>query len=128
MSIGIKYHNRYVTAKKSSATVDAILAYIYRKEDLLNRCGRYAESVISGLVDLGLVKKVLSKKGTFYFKTDKAKNYKAIDFAKEFLWAFHNSIDRQIKNHKKYILCFDKNIETGNGLVDIDDAIKKGYV
>lgn len=124
----IKYRKRYISAQKSSATVDAVLAYIYRKEDLLSRCSKYADSVVLGLVDLGLIKKVLSKKGTFYFKTDKAQNFKAIDFAKEFLWAFHNSLDRQIKNHKKYILCFDKDIKTGHGLVDIDTAIKKGYV
>ena len=119
---------RYVSAEKSSATIDAVLGYIYRKEDLLSRCGKYADNVIDGLVDLGLIKKVLSKKSTFYFKTEKAQNFKAIDFAKEFLWAFHNSLDRQIKNNKRFILCFDKDIKTGHGLVDIDIAIKKGYV
>jgi len=123
-----KKYKRYINAKKSSATLDSILAYIYRKHDLLSRCGNYANKVIDGLVDLKLVKKVTSKKGTYYFKTDKSKNFKAKDFAKEYLWAFHNSLDRQIQNNKKFILCFDEDIEAGHGLVDIDTAIKNGYV
>jgi len=119
---------RYVQVKKSSHTLDSILASIYRKHDLLGRCGRYAETVINGLVDLQLVKKVISKKGTFYFKTDKSENFKAIDFAKAFLWAYHNPLDREIQNNKKLILCFDNEIKTGHGLVEIEIAIKKGFV
>ena len=113
--------------KKRSATLDAVLTFIYRKEILLSNV-RYANSVIKGLLDLNLVKKVFSKKGTFYFKTDKAESFKAIDFAKEYLWAYHNPIDRQLKNDRKLILCFDNEIKTGHGLVEIDKAIKKGYV
>lgn len=124
----VRARKRYISGNKSSATVDAILAYIYRKNDLINRCGTYADRVIDGLIDLGLLKKVLSKKGTFYFKTDKAQNYKAVDFAKEFLWAYHNPLDRQEQNGKKLILCFDKEINDGHGLVDIELAIKKCYV
>lgn len=119
---------RYIQNKASSATLAAVLAYVYRKDDLLSLCGRYGENVMVGLVDLGLVKKVDSQKGTFYFKTEKAENFKAVDFAKEFLWAFHNSLDRQIQNNKRLILCFDKEIDSGQGLVDIETAIKKGYV
>lgn len=119
---------RYITKTKSSHTLDAVLAYIYRKEDLMNRCGRYADTVIDGLVDLGLLNKVISKKGTFYFKTDKAQGFKAIDFAKRFLWAYHNPLDRLIKNNKKLILCFDDEIKDGHGLVEIEFAIKKGFV
>ncbi|MEA2098933.1 MAG: hypothetical protein U9P72_02250 [Campylobacterota bacterium] len=121
-------YKRYVNAKKSSVTLDSVLAYIYRKQDLMSRCGSKGDEVVKGLIDLGLIRKVISKKGTFYFNTDKSKNFKAVDFAKEFLWAFHNSIDRQIQNNKRYILCFDKDIETGQGLVDIEVAIKNGYV
>ncbi|WP_294963409.1 hypothetical protein [Sulfurimonas sp.] len=119
---------RYISAKSSSATVSSVLYYVYRKEDLFSQCGRYGEAVIKGLEELGLIKKVLSKKGTFYFKTDKSKDFKAVDFAKEYLWNFHNSIDRKITNGKKYILCFNKNIEAGHKLVEIDEAIKKCYV
>lgn len=119
---------RYISIKKSSSTLDAVLAYVYRKQDLLSRCGNYTSTVINGLVDLGLVKKVTTKRDTFYFKTDKAQNFKAVDFAKEFLWAFHNSLDRQIQNGKRLILCFDEEIENGCGLVEVEEAIKKGYV
>lgn len=121
-------YRRYIKVKRSSATIAAVLYYVYRKHELFSQCGRRGETVINGLEELGLIKKVLSKKGTFYFKTDRSKNFKAIDFAKEFLWAFHNSLDRQIKNNKKYILCFDQEIETGHGLVEIEEAIKKCYV
>ncbi len=120
--------NRYTNENKHSPTVDAVLAYIYRKQDLLSRCGKYAEKVIDGLVDLGLVKKVDSRKGIFYFKTDRATSFKAVDFAREFLWAYHNPTDRTIQNNHKMILCFDNEIETGHGLVDIDKAIRRAYV
>lgn len=106
----------------------AVLAYIYRKEELLSQCGRYGERVIDGLVELGLVKKVSSKKGTFYFKTEKSETFKTIEFAKEFLWAYHNTIYRQIQNGKKYILCFDSTLPAGQGLVEIEEAIKKNYI
>jgi len=119
-----KLQKRYVTAKKSSATLDAILGYVYRKKELLNRCGRYANSVIDGLCELGLLKEVQTKKDTFYFSTDKAKNFKAIDFAKEFLLAFHNSTER---NDEK-ILVFDSELPNGNALVEVTEAIKKGMV
>ncbi len=124
----MRFRKRYITANKSSSTLDAVLAYVYRKEDLLRRCGNYANTVVDGLVDLGLVKKVTTKKDTFFFKTDKAQNFKAIDFAKEFLWAYHNSIDRQIQNTKRFILCFDKDLPNGCKLVEIEEAVKKGYV
>lgn len=119
---------RYVTTSSPSATMSAILGYVYNKEELLSHCGRYAHNVIEGLVELNLVRKVISKKGTFYFKTDQSKNFKAIDFAKGYLWAFHNSLDRQIKEGKKYILCFDSRLKTGSDLVEIEEAIKKRYV
>jgi len=121
--------NRFITVEYStSATLVAILAYIYRKDNLLSQCGRYAESVISGLCSLNLIKKVSSKKGTFYFKTEKAQDFKAIDFAKEYLWAFHNTSERTIKQGKRYILCFDKSLPNGRDLVELEDAIKKNYI
>jgi len=113
---------------KTSHSVDAVLAYIYRKEDALNRCGRYAKNVIEGLLKLDYIKKVSSKKGTYYFKTEKSQHFKAIDFAKEYLWNFHNAEYRQVINGKKYILCFNDDIEKGSGLIEINTALKKGYV
>lgn len=118
--------SRTFTAEYStSATLVAVLAYIYRKENLLSQCGRYANSVLDGLVSLNLVKKVQSPKGTFYFKTEKAQDFKAIDFAKEYLWAFHNASERAIKQGKRYILCFDKSLPNGRDLVELEEAIKK---
>lgn len=119
---------RYTRIEKHSPTVDAVLAYIYQKQDLLSRCGEYASRVIEGLVDLGLVKKVDSKKGTFYFKTDKSLGFKAIDFAKEFVWAYHNPTERTVQDNHKMILCFDNEIDSGHGLVDIEKAIRRAYV
>ena len=119
---------RYVPSKKTSHTLDAILANIYQKHSLKSHCGRYADSVMSGIVSLGLVKKVVSKKGTYYFKTEKSKNFKAIDFAKEFLWFFHNSSLRVKKNGERFIYCYDEEIDNGSGLVDLEKAIKRGYV
>ena len=115
---------RYINAQKSSATLDAILAYVYRKQELLKRCGRYAETVIDGLCELGILKKVQNKKGTFYFSTDKAKNFKAKDFAKEFLLAFHNP---EYKDGSS-ILVFDSNLIDGRQLLDVDEAIRRGLV
>jgi len=122
-----KYSNSYkrcITAEKSSATLDAVLAYIYRKSGLLNRCGKYAESVIDGLLSLGFVKKVESRKGIFYFSTDKAKNFKAIDYAREYLLAFHNPEYRKDKK----ILVFDSEFPNGKSFVEAEEAIKKGYI
>jgi len=121
------YRKRYITAQKSSTTLDAVLAYIYRKENLKNRCGKYADMVINGLVELDLVKKVTTKE-TFYFKTEKSKNFKAIDFAKEFLWAYHNTENRILKDGEKYIYCFDESIKDGRGLIQIENAIKRGVI
>jgi len=115
---------RYITAKKSSATLDAVLGYIYCKKELLQRCGRYAEQVISGLCKLEIVKEVHTKKGTFYFSTEKAKNFKAKDFAREFLLAFHNP---QYKDGNK-ILVFDSQFPDGKALMEVEEAIRKGIV
>ena len=126
---GIKKSSRVFTAEYStSATMTAILAFVYRKENLLSQCGRYASSVLDGLMSLNLVKKVESKKGTYYFKTEKSENFKAIDFAKEYLWAFHNTSERTIKQGKRFIFCFDKSLPNGKGLVEIEEAIKKNMV
>lgn len=126
---GLKKSSRVFTAEYStSATLVAVLAFVYRKENLLSQCGRYANSVLDGLTELGLIKQVNSKKGTFYFKTEKSENFKAIDFAKEYLWAFHNASKRTIKQGKRYILCFDKSLPNGRGLVEIEEAIKKNMV
>jgi hypothetical protein len=126
---GLKKSSRVFTAEyQTSATLVAVLAYIYRKENLFSQCGRYANSVIEGLASLNLVKKVESKKGTFYFKTEKSENFKAIDFAKEYLWAFHNASERAIKQGKRYILCFDKSLPNGKDLVELEEAIKRNIV
>lgn len=123
------FKSRVFTAEYSaSATLVAVLAYIYRKENLLSQCGRYANNVMEGLKELGLIKQVNSKKGTFYFKTEKAQDFKAIDFAKEYLWAFHNASERTIKQGKRYILCFDKSLPNGKDLVELEEAIKKNIV
>jgi len=115
---------RYITANTSSATLDAVLAFIYRKQDLLNRCGRYADRVIDGLCELGLIKRVQNKKGTFYFSTDEAKEFKAIDFAKRFLLAYHNPEYTQDTK----ILVFSELLSDGKDLIDVTQAIKKGLV
>jgi len=115
---------RYINAQKSSATLDAVLAYVYRKQEILNRCGRYANCVISGLCELGILREVQSKKGTFYFSTDKAKNFKAKDFAKKYLLAFHNP--EYIDGSK--ILVFDSDLTDTKQLVEVEDAIKRGLV
>lgn len=121
-------YRKYISKQNTSATVAAVLTYVYRKEELLSQCGRYGESVINGLVELGLVKKVPSKKDIFYFKTEKSENFKAIDFAKEFLWAFHNASERAIKQGKRYILCFDESLPNGRDLVEVEEAIIKHYL
>lgn len=123
------YKRRHVLIESStSATMAAILVYIYRKEELFSHCGKYAQNVIDGLVNIELVKKVSSKKGIFYFKTEKSENFKAIDFAKEYLWAFHNVSERLTKQGKKYILCFDSSLPNGKDLIEIEEAIKKNYI
>ena len=122
----MRLYRKYTT--ESSSTIDAVLAYIYRKQDLLNCCGRYAETVINGLVELNYIKKITSPKGTFYFKTDKSQNFKAIDFAKQYLWAYHNTEFRKIIDGKRYILCFHSDIQNGSGLIEVSVALGKGYV
>ena len=119
-----KTRRRYIAANSSSATLDAVLAFIYRKQDLINRCGRYADGVIDGLCELGLIKRVQNKKGTFYFSTDEAKGFKAIDFAKRFLLAYHNP---EYKQDTK-ILVFSEHLSDGKDLIDVTQAIKKGLV
>lgn len=120
---------RYVHIEhKTSSTLNAVLAFVYRKEHLLDQCGKYADSVIEGLQSLDLVKKVSSKKGIFYFKTDKAQNFKAIDFAKEFLWEYHNKELRCYQDNKRYIFCFDQALPKGKGLVEVEEAIKNNYI
>lgn len=122
-------HRKYKTYhSETSHTLDAVLAYIYRKEHALNRCGRYAENVIEGLLKLDYIKKVSSPKGTFYFKTEKSQQFKAIDFAKEYLWHFHNPEFKKIIHNKRYILCFDGDFENNSELVEINEALGKGYV
>lgn len=122
------YKRHTLIESTTSATMVAILVYIYRKEELLSHCGKYAQNVIDGLANLELVKKVSSKKGIFYFKTEKSENFKAIDFAKEYLWAFHNVSERLVKQGKRYILCFDKSLPNGRDMVEIEEAIKRKYI
>lgn len=125
----MKRYKKYITADKSSATLEAILYFVYRKDELSRRIGRYSERVVNGLIDLGLLKRVESKtKGTFYFVTDKAKGLRAIDLAKEFLWNYHNPTDRVKKHNKKLIYCFDSELPNGSGLIEVEMAIKKCYV
>lgn len=120
------YQKKGIFKSTASSTLAAILFYVYRKHELASHCGRYGESVINGLVELNLVDKVSSKKDTFYFIKDTS--MKAIDLAKEYLWNFHNTEYRKEINNKRFIYCFDKDIETGQGLVEIEKAIQKCYV
>lgn len=119
--------HRAIITRKTSPTISAILAYIYRKDDLLSQCGEYAKKVIEGLEALNMIKKVSHNKGIFYFKTEKSESFKAIDFAKEYLWAFHNVSERSIIQGKRYILCFDSSLPNGRDMVGIEEAIKKCY-
>ncbi len=113
-----------ISKRDFSPTLDAVLGYIYRKQELLQRCGRYAKVVIDGLCKLEFLKEVHTKKGTFYFSTEKAKNFKAKDFAREFLLAFHNP---QYKDGNK-ILVFDSQFPDGKALMEVEEAIRKGIV
>jgi hypothetical protein len=108
--------------KAQSRTLSAVLHFIYRKDLSIN--DRYSETVIQGLLALELIKQYKSH----YFKTEKSKNFKAIDFAKEFLWTFHNTEYRHLQNNRRFILCFDTSFENGQKLVEIEEAIKKCYV
>lgn len=78
---------RYKSVQKNiSPTIAAILGYIYRKQKMVSFSGRYGQGVIAALVEMGLVK--VTNQG--YYKTEISKEFKAMDFAKEYLWAFHN--------------------------------------
>jgi len=118
------YYKRYRTGKKSSVTLDTILAFIYRKHEMLARCGKKSEEIMEGLQKLGLVKKVQNKKGIFFFSTDEAKGFKAIDFAREYLLAFHNV---EFRRGNK-ILVFDSSLPEGRCLMDASEAIKQGMI
>lgn len=122
---------RYQTTKKVSPTLLSVLYYVFRKENIYKRISHhivYSDAVMDGLVELGFLKKVISKKkGTFFFTTEKSKNFKAIDLAKEYLWAFHNSLKREKKEDKRLIYCFSNDIPNGKGLVEINEAINKCY-
>lgn len=61
------YQKKGIFKSTTSSTLAAILFYVYRKQELVSHCGKYSESVIKGLIELKLVNKVSSKKGTFYF-------------------------------------------------------------
>lgn len=116
---------KIITEVKVSFTMSAILFYVYHKNKFGSYCGRYAQSVMDGLVGLELLKKVDSQKGLFYFKTEKSQNFKAKDFAIEYLWNFHNASRRKIINSKRHIYCFDESIDGGKGLIFVDDVIDK---
>ncbi len=127
-----KFTKRYTATQKVSPTLLSILYYVFRKENIYKRIAHhidYSDAVVDGLVELGLLKKVISrKKGTFFFTTEKSKNFKAIDLAKEYLWAFHNSFKREKKEDKRLIYCFSNDIPNGKGLVEINEAIGKCYI
>lgn len=117
---------KLVQIELSSRTLISVLHSIYRKDLPIN--DRYEKTVMNGLIELQLVKKVISPKGLYYFKTEKSKNFKPIDFAIEFLWNFHNAKYRKMIDGMKYILCYDSTFETGKSLVEVKEAILKRIV
>ena len=117
---------KIITLHPESRTLLTVLRNIYRKGLPVN--DRYEKIVIDGLEHLGLIKKVSSQKGLFFFKTEKSENFKAVDFAIEFLWNFHNVEKRTMINNKRFILCYDSSFETGQKLIEIKEAIKMKIV
>lgn len=117
---------KLIKVELASRTLISVLHSIYRKD--LSTNDRYEKTVMEGLVELELVKKVVSPKGLYYFKTEKSKNFKPIDFAIEFLWNFHNARYRKIIDGVKYILCYDSAFDTGKSLVEVKEAILKKIV
>jgi len=119
-----RYRKKKYDISSQSDTINSILALVYRK-NCINRCG---ENIVDGLEKLGLLKKVISKKGTFYFKTEKSESFTTFDFAEEYLWNFHNPSKKSIVNNEKFIFCYSKKLSTGRGLVNIKEAIQDGIV
>ena len=108
-----------------SHVLDSVLSYIYRKNI---ECGRYGQRIIEKLQELNLVVMRSTKKGVFYFKTDKSKDFKAKDFALAYLWNYHNESHRKEVDGKKFILCFDSSLEDGSDMIEINEALKKCFV
>lgn len=117
---------KHIFIHPESRTLLTVLRNVYRKGVPVN--DRYEKTVMDGLEKLNLVKKVSSKKGVFFFKTEKSNNFKAIDFAIEFLWNFHNAEKRTIIDDQRYILCYDSYFENGQKLVEIKEAVKMKIV
>ena len=76
---------KFYYKKKISQTLAVILVYVYRKNDFKSFCGHNSQDILKKLVEIGLLKVHFSKRGVFYFLTEKAKGFKAIDLAKEYL-------------------------------------------
>ena len=107
-----------------SGIIDSILALVFRKD-----CPNpYGTTVVDGLIELGLLKKVVSQKGTFYFKTEKSESFTTNDLVVEYLWSYWNKDKREIRDNKRFIYCYSSKIETGRGLVEINEALEKGIV
>ena len=119
---------KFYYKKKVSQTLAVILTYVYRKNDLKSFCGHNSQEILNKLVEIGLLRVHSSKREIFYFLTEKSKGFKAIDLAKEYLWAYYNVDLHLRKNGKRFIFCFDQSLPSGKGLVEIAQAIKKCYV
>ena len=117
---------KLVVLHPESRTLTAVLSSISRKG--LSSNERYEKMVTEGLEQLGLIKKIASPKGLFFFKTEKSNNFKAIDFAMEFLWNFHNVERRAVIDGKRHIFCYDSHFENGQKMVEIKEALKMRIV
>lgn len=117
---------KFITLNPESRTLAAVLRNIYKKG--LPSNDRYEKTVLEGLVELNVIKRVDSRKGLFFFKTEKSENFKAVDFAIEFLWNFHNVEKRTMIDNKRFILCYDSSFEPGQKLIEIKEAIKMKIV
>lgn len=109
-----------------SPVMETILHFIYRKKTK----NFYDTKIVNELVELGYLKKVVSKDGlVFYFKTEKSRDFKAMDFAREYLWNCWNPTARKIDAEgNRYVYCYSDKVPSGKGLVPIDEAVKRFIV
>lgn len=108
-----------------SPVLSTILHFVYRKESQ-----NFDDNIVDALVEIGYLKKVKAKDTSivYYFKTKASEEFKAIDFAKEYLWNFWNPTERAVIDDKRHIFCFHSTLPNGRGLVEIGEAIKVGMV
>jgi len=97
-----------------SHILSSVLYKIYRKN---GRCPY--EDIGERLVDIGFLAKVDNN----YISTEKSKEFKAVDFAKEFLWEYWNKPNRKLIDSQRFIYCYSDKLPNGRGLVSIDEAL-----